>query len=101
MVDPPKQLIDPAVEEALTAEGSLIVIEVVAVQPVASVTVKVYEPAVRVKLPVPEYGVVPPLALTVTVVEPPLQAILPEEEDAVSGLMVRLSNSVTHPTVCE
>jgi hypothetical protein len=56
----------------------------VAVQPLASVTVKVYVPAVRVKLPVPVYGDVPPVALTVTVVEPPKQAIEPADDEAVN-----------------
>ena len=54
--------------------------EVEAVQPLLSVTVKEYVPAVLVKLPVPLYGDVPPEAVMVTVVDPPLQAMLPEEE---------------------
>jgi hypothetical protein len=69
------------------------------VQLLASVTVKVYVPAVRVKLPVPVYGDVPPVALTVTVVEPAKQAIEPAEEEAVSWLgcvMVTLAEEV-HP----
>jgi hypothetical protein len=37
-----------------------------------------------VKLPVPEYGAVPPVALTVTVVVPPLHEILPADEDALN-----------------
>ena len=36
------------------------------------------------KLPVPEYGAVPPVALTVTVVVPPLHEILPADEDALN-----------------
>ncbi len=38
------------------------------------------------KLPVPEYGAVPPLADTVTVVVPPKQEIVPEVEDAASAV---------------
>ena len=41
-------------------------------------------PAVREKLPVAEYGAVPPAAVTVTVADPPLHAIDPEEEAAES-----------------
>ena len=36
------------------------------------------------KLPVPEYGAVPPVALTVTVVVPPLHEIDPADEDALN-----------------
>ena len=54
VVVPPLHRMLPEEAEALTADGSLIETEVVAEQPAASVTVKVYEPAVRVKLPVPE-----------------------------------------------
>ena len=36
------------------------------------------------KLPVPAYGVVPPVALTVTVVVPPLHEMLPADEDALN-----------------
>ena len=41
VVEPPKHAIAPAEEEAVTAEGSVIVILVEAVQPLASVTMKV------------------------------------------------------------
>src|SRR5947207_57898 len=61
------------------------VMDVDAVQPLASVTVKLYVPASWVKLPVPVKGVVPPEALTVTVVLPPLQAIVPDVDDATSS----------------
>ena len=37
---------------------------VVAEQPLASVTVKVYVPAARINVPVPVYGAVPPVAET-------------------------------------
>jgi hypothetical protein len=42
----------------------------------ASVTVKVYVPAVLENVPVPVYGVVPPVAVTVTVVVPPKHAMV-------------------------
>lgn len=58
------------------------VTEAVEEQPLLSVMLNVYVPAVRVKLPVPVYGEVPPLAVTVTVVEPPKQAMLPAEAEA-------------------
>ena len=38
----------------------------------------------RVKLPVPVYGAVPPLAVTVIVVDPPKQAIEPDDAAGVS-----------------
>jgi hypothetical protein len=53
VVESPKQAIVPPEEEAVSLAGCVTVTEVVAVQPLASVTVKVYVPAVRVKLPVP------------------------------------------------
>jgi hypothetical protein len=52
VVEPPKQAIVPAEEEAVSWAGWVIVTEVVAVHPLASVTIKGYVPAVRVKLPV-------------------------------------------------
>lgn len=71
--------------EALTAVGCVTVAVVVAEQPFASVTVKVYDPMVRVKDPVPEYGAVPPEADTVTVVVPPLHATVPPVDEADSA----------------
>ena len=53
----------------------MIVADTVAVQPLASVTVKLYVPAVLENVPVPVYGEVPPEALIVTVELPPLHAI--------------------------
>jgi hypothetical protein len=53
VVEPPKQAIEPAYEEAVSCVGCVTVTEEVAVHPLVSVTVKVYVPAVRVKLPVP------------------------------------------------
>jgi hypothetical protein len=49
-----------------------------------------------VKLPVPEYGVVPPVALTVTVVVPPLHEIDPADEVA-----LRTADSNTETLVTE
>ena len=48
---------------------------VVAVHPLASVTVYEYVPALTVKLPVPVYAPVPPADVTVTVADPPLHKI--------------------------
>ena len=48
---------------------------IVAVQLFASVTVKEYTPAMRLNVPVPAYGGVPPVAVTVTEDESPLQRI--------------------------
>ena len=42
-------------------------------------------PAVLVKVPVPEYGVVPPVAVTFTEVLPPLQLIAPALTLIVNG----------------
>lgn len=56
-----------ALEEAVSVGGWVMLTETVAVQLFASVTVKEYVPAVRLKLPVPVYGAVPPEAVTVTV----------------------------------
>jgi hypothetical protein len=53
IVEPPKQAIVPAEEEAVSWAGWVTVTEVVAVHPLTSTTVKVYVPAVRVKLPAP------------------------------------------------
>ena len=48
---------------------------VLAGQPFASVMLKVCVPAVRSVVPVPEYGMVPPLPVTFNVARPPWQAI--------------------------
>jgi hypothetical protein len=53
VVEPPKQAIEPEDAEAVSCVGCVTVTEVVAVHPLASATVKVYVPAVRVKLPTP------------------------------------------------
>ena len=50
---PPKHRIGVADELAVSCVGCVIVIEVVAVQPRLSVTVKVYEPAGLLNVPVP------------------------------------------------
>jgi hypothetical protein len=53
--------------DALSCDGPEIVIDTVDEQLFASVTVKLYVPAGRVNVPVPEYGGVPPEAVTVIV----------------------------------
>lgn len=64
-----------ALELAVSDGGCVMLSEAMAEQPFASVTVKEYVPAVRLKLPVPVYGAVPPVAVTVTVDVEPLQRI--------------------------
>ncbi|MFA6234570.1 MAG: hypothetical protein WC824_10365, partial [Bacteroidota bacterium] len=73
---PPLQRIADAFADTTNNVGSVIVAEAVDVHPFASVTVKLYEPAVCVNVPVPEYGGVPPIADTVIVALPPLQRIV-------------------------
>ena len=70
---------------AVIGLGSVMLIDVWDEQPLASVTTYKYDPAVSLKLPVPEYGCVPPTAKTVTVELFPLHKIAVEEEDAVNG----------------
>ena len=70
---------------AVKAAGWLMVPVVIAVQPLASVTVYEYEPAACKNVPVPLYGAVPPLALTVTVEFAPLQRIAVVDDDAVNA----------------
>ena len=72
---PPLHAITVDVAEAVSCAGSVIVMDVVAEQLAASVTVKFHVPAARWKLPVPVYGGVPPVAATVTVEVPPLQSM--------------------------
>jgi hypothetical protein len=64
--------------------GSVTVMLVAAVHPLASVTVYEYVPAITVKSPVPVYGPVPPADVTVTTADPPLHKILVAVEPAVS-----------------
>ena len=59
---------------------------VVAVHPLASVTVYEEVPALTVKLPVPVYGPVPPAAVTVTVDVPPLHEIAVDDELATNAV---------------
>src|SRR5437764_1237511 len=73
-------------EAAVSADGWVMSPVVVAVQPLASVTVKLYVPVVLLNVPGPVYGAVPPLALTVTVELPPLPRIGVAHELAVSAL---------------
>ena len=82
---PPLHCIGVAEAFAISAGGSVTVIDVVAVHPFASVTVKVWPPAPRLKVPVPLRGGVPPVAVTVTVEVPPLQRIGVALEETVSG----------------
>jgi hypothetical protein len=84
--DPPLQEMLVAVEPAVRVVGSVTVMLVVAVHPLASVTVYECVPALTVKLPVPVYGPVPPAAVTVTVAVPPLQAMLVAVDPAVRAV---------------
>lgn len=56
-----------ALAVTVIADGALIVTDAVSAQLPASVTMNVCVPPLRVNVPVPEYGGVPPLAVTVTV----------------------------------
>lgn len=67
------------------AGGAVMVTATVALQLPASVTVKLYVPAVLLKVPVPVYGGVPPFAETVTVELPPAQRIGVDEAEALNG----------------
>ncbi len=84
VVLPPKLSILPAVAFELNCVGSVMLILVVVVQPLASVIVYECVPALTVNVPVPVYGEVPPLALTFTVVVPPLHKIVPLLEVALN-----------------
>src|SRR5437764_652762 len=81
---PPLARMGVADEAAVSADGWVMSPVVVAVQPLASVTVKLYVPVVLLNVPGPVYGAVPPLALTVTVELPPLHRIAVDLELAVS-----------------
>ncbi len=72
-------------EVAVSTAGWVMSPVVVAAQPLASVTVKLYVPAVLLNVPVPVCGAVPPLALTVTVELPPLHRIGVADDLAVSA----------------
>jgi len=69
--DPPLQVTGVVDVVPVKAGGCVMVTLVCAVQPFASVTVKLNVPAVRVKLPVPVKEGVPPVAVTFTDVLPP------------------------------
>jgi len=73
--DPPLHEIIVAVELAVSKVGSVKVMLVAAVHPLASVTVYEEVPAITLNEPVPVYGAVPPFPATTTVVEPPLHKI--------------------------
>lgn len=87
---PPLQEIEVALADADRPLGEVIVTEVEAVQPFASVTMKVYVPAERLKVPVPVYGAVPPVAETVTVDVP-----LPQEIAVAEALALRAAGCVS------
>ena len=84
--EPPLHEIGVDDELATNTAGSVTVMLVVAVHPLASVTVYVYVPAVTVKSPVPVYGPVPPVADTVTVDDPPLHKIAVDDELATNAV---------------
>ena len=88
------------VADADIAVGSETVIVVVAVHPFTSVTVYVCVPAVTEILPVPVYGVDPPVADTVTVDDPPLHAIGASnttEATSVAGAVIVTDELAAHP----
>ena len=69
---PPKHEIGVALADAASAaNGWVMVTDADSLHPLASVTVKVCVPALRVNVPTPVYGGVPPAAVTVTVELPP------------------------------
>jgi hypothetical protein len=63
----PLHRIGAALAAAARSVGCVMVIDVFAVQPLSSVTVKVYVPAALLNVPMPVYGFCPPAAETVTV----------------------------------
>ena len=69
---------------ALTKAGCVTFIDVFEVHPFTSVTVYECVPAETVYVPIPVYGVVPPVAVTVTTAVPPKQEILVADELAVN-----------------
>jgi hypothetical protein len=86
VADPPLHKILVDVELAVNPVGCETVMLVIAVHPLASVTVNECVPALTVKFPVPVYGPVPPFPVTVTVAVPPLDKILVDVELAVSAV---------------
>ena len=75
VVESPLQRTGKALALTSNAGGCVMVMVVLATQLFESVTVNVYVPAVRPKVPIPMYGGLPPVAVTVTVEMPPLQRI--------------------------
>lgn len=65
--DPPLQRMGVGEASTSNAAGCVSVIAVVSLQPFASDTMNVYEPAVRLNTPVPAYGGTPPEAVMVMV----------------------------------
>src|SRR5450432_695259 len=84
VVVPPLQSIEPSTATAVNTVGCEILPVTIAEQPLASVTVKLYAPALTVCAPSFVYGAVPPAAVMVTVVVPPLQSIEPSTATAVN-----------------
>ena len=84
---------------AFTNAGSVTITVVLDVHPFASETVYEYVPADTVYVPIPVYGVVPPVADTVTTAVPPKQEILVADELAVSaeGSVMVVEVVVVHP----
>jgi hypothetical protein len=70
---------------AFTNAGSVTITVVLDVHPFTSVTVYECVPAETVYVPIPVYGVVPPVAVTVTTAVPPKQEILVADELAVNA----------------
>lgn len=83
--EPPWHCIVDALAVATNVDGAVMVTDVVVVQLLASVTVKLCVPAPRENVPFPEYGGVPPPAVTVTVELLLLQVIAVALADAVSA----------------
>ena len=84
---------------AFTNAGSVTITVVLDVHPFTSVTVYACVPAETVYVPIPVYGVVPPVAVTVTTAVPPKQEILVADELAVNaeGSVMVVEVDVVHP----
>ena len=95
----PLQRIGVATAVTAICCAAVTVTAAVSVQPLASVTVKTYVPAMRLKTPVQLYGGVPPCALTVTVALSPPHSIVVAVADADnSGGSVTVTDAVPeHP----
>jgi hypothetical protein len=94
-----QKVCDAAPVGELTKAGCVTFIDVFEVHPFKSVTVYECVPAKTVYVPIPEYGVVPPVAVTVTTAVPPKQEILVADELAVNaeGSVMVVEVDVVHP----